>query len=55
MSHEFVAQLLGMVGVAVGVYAGIRADIASMRARIEIMKEDLQRAHDRIDLINRIK
>ena len=53
MTPEFLAQLLGMVGVAVGVYAGIRADIASMRARIELMKEDLDRAHDRIDSITR--
>ena len=42
MTHEIVLQLLGPVGAAVGVYVGIRADLAILRAGLE-------HAHKRID------
>lgn len=48
MSQELL-QLLGMAGMAVGVYAGIRADLAALRAKIEHAHEDARLAHKRID------
>lgn len=48
MTQEFMIQLLSMAGGAVGVYAGIRADIAAMRVRLEHVSKEVQRAHERI-------
>lgn len=54
MTQDFLIQLLSMAGAAVGVYAGIRADIAAMRAGLEHVSREVARAHDRIsDLMDR--
>ena len=41
--------LLGPVGAAFGVYAGIRADLARLHDRTERAQKVAERAHDRID------
>lgn len=51
MSHETIMQMLGMVGMAIGVYAGIRADLAALRAKIEHAHEDARLAHKRLDAL----
>lgn len=49
MNGELLLQMLGTVGIAVGVYAGIRADLAALRAKIEHAHEDARTANRRID------
>ena len=54
MTQDFLIQLLGPVGAAIGVYAGIRADIAAMRASLAHVSDEVRRAHERIsDLMDR--
>lgn len=42
-------ELIGYLGACVAVYAGIRADLASLRAKIEATSASTERAHARID------
>jgi hypothetical protein len=42
-------QLLAILGGAVGVYAGIRADLARIHERVEVALKAVERAHVRID------
>jgi outer membrane murein-binding lipoprotein Lpp len=49
MSNDLLGQLLGYAGAAVAVYAGIRADLAALRAKIEHAHDDARLAHKRID------
>lgn len=52
MSNELIAQVLGVVCGGVDVYAGIRADLAAMHAKVDMVIESLARAHQRIDEIS---
>lgn len=52
MSPE-VLQLLNMACMAVGVYTGIRMDLAAMRVKIEHAQAEASRANDRIDQFER--
>lgn len=49
MTTDILLNLLGMAGVGVGVYAGIRADIARLHERVESALHAAHRAHERID------
>ena len=49
MTPEVLVQLLGPVGAAVAVYAGIRADLAALRVTAQEAREAAQLAHRRID------
>jgi len=40
---------MGMTGAAVAVYAGIRADLAAMKAQLEGVTHSANHAHRRID------
>jgi hypothetical protein len=44
-------QVLAPVAAAVGVYAGIRVDLARLYERSDANQKDAKRAHDRIDAI----
>lgn len=46
---ENIMNLIGIAGVGVGVYAGIRADLASLHVKVEQALQAAARAHDRID------
>jgi outer membrane murein-binding lipoprotein Lpp len=46
---EWVLQVLGMAGAAVGIYAGIRADLAAIRVMAESAANEANQAHARID------
>lgn len=49
MTAEFVLQLIAIAGVGIGVYAGIRADIAGLHVKVEQALKAAERAHARID------
>jgi outer membrane murein-binding lipoprotein Lpp len=49
MIPEWLLQLGGMVIGGAGIYAGIRADLAAMHAKIEAASSSATRAHQRID------
>lgn len=56
MDWNLVIQLISGVGAAIGVYIGIRIDLARMHekitaanARIDSNVSDINKAHDRID------
>ena len=49
MTPEVLLQLLGPVGAALGVYVGIRADLAALRVTAQEAKETAKLAHRRID------
>jgi hypothetical protein len=49
MIPEWLMQLGGMVIGGAGLYAGIRADLAAMHARIEIAQREASSANERID------
>lgn len=51
MSPEILVQLLGAVGVGVGVYAAIRADLARLGLLAQHAHESARDAHRRIDRI----
>ena len=53
MSNELVGQILGYAGAAVAVYAGIRADLAALRAKVEHAQDAARMAHARIDAMGR--
>jgi hypothetical protein len=42
-------QLLGVGGVAVGMYAGIRADLAALHVKADHAWQSAKQAHRRID------
>lgn len=42
-------QILGPLFGAIAAYAAIRADLAALRARVEMIETALERAHERID------
>ena len=44
-------QALGYAGVCVAVYAGIKADLASLHVKVEQAINTAEKAHDRIDQI----
>jgi hypothetical protein len=46
---DWVLQILGIAGSGAAVYAGIRADLAAMRERIETLTSGMNHAHRRID------
>lgn len=46
---EWVAQLLGVLGGAVGAYAAIRADLARLGAEVKNAAAAADKAHNRID------
>ena len=50
MSSEFLLQLLSMAGVGIGVYAGIRADLAALHVKVDNAVKAAERAHARLDL-----
>lgn len=49
MIPEWLMQLGGIVVGGAGLYAGIRADLAAMHAKIEAATNTAQSAHARID------
>lgn len=49
MTPDFILQLLAIAGVGVGVYAGIRADMAALHVRCEQAVKSAERAHVRLD------
>ncbi len=51
MIPEWLMQLGGIVVGGAGLYAGIRADLAAMHAKIEGATASASRAHQRIDEI----
>lgn len=46
---EWVFQIIGMVATGVGIYAGIRADIAALHVKADMAHEAAHQAHQRID------
>ncbi len=48
---EWLMQALGYAGVCVAVYAGIKADLASLHVKVEQAINTAEKAHDRIDQI----
>jgi hypothetical protein len=48
---EWALQVVGIVASAAAVYAGIRADLASIRVKAEAAAEAAKDAHRRIDSI----
>lgn len=48
---SFVSPLLGALAGGVGVYVGIRSDIAHLKARVEHAEKSTDQAHTRIDSI----
>jgi hypothetical protein len=42
ISVETILQVLAVAGVPVGVYAAVRADLASLKVRIERAEKDIQ-------------
>jgi hypothetical protein len=49
MIPDWLMQLGGIVIGGAGLYAGIRADLSAMHARIEATANDVTNAHKRID------
>lgn len=49
MSPEFLLQLVSIVAVGVGVYGGIRADLARIHEKAEYAGREAERANRRID------
>lgn len=49
MMAEWLPHFLGYLVAAAAVYAGIRADLASIRVRAEMAAEAAKGAHQRID------
>lgn len=51
---EWVLQVLAVLGVGVGAYAAIRADLAALHVKADMAAKSADQAHQRIDsLINR--
>lgn len=48
---SFISPLLGALAGGVGVYVGIRSDIAHLKARVEHAEKSSDQAHTRIDSI----
>lgn len=46
---DWVLQVLGMAGVGVGVYAGIKADLAALHEKVKNADRAAQEAHRRLD------
>jgi len=55
MFSEFFGIALASISGGVAVYVGIRSDLAEMRARITIVEKVSDKAHDRIDNLDRCK
>lgn len=53
MIPEWLMQVGGMIlggaGAGVGLYVGIRTDLASMKVKVDVAAADAARAHARID------
>jgi hypothetical protein len=49
VTPDLLLQLFGTACVGVGVYAGIRADIASLHVKVATALRAVERAHERID------
>jgi hypothetical protein len=54
-SADFILQLIIGIGSAVGVYAGIKSDLAVTREKAEIANRRADEAHTRIDDLFRRK
>ncbi len=51
---EWIFQIIGMVVTGIGVYAGIKADLAALHVKADMAHEAANQAHTRIDaLLNR--
>jgi hypothetical protein len=48
---EMVLQLLAVLGVGVGAYAAIRADLAALHVKADAAAKSADQAHARIDSI----
>lgn len=48
---EWAFQLAGLIGAAVAVYTGIRADIRGIHEQVKHASESANEAHKRIDAI----
>lgn len=48
---DWIVQVLGYGGMIVGVYAGIRADLARLHERVSVAIKAAERAHERIDAL----
>lgn len=46
---EFMLELVIAIGSALGTYAAIRADLATLHERTKNMKDAVETAHSRID------
>lgn len=52
---EWIVQLAGPVLAAVGVYAGIRVDLAISKERATNALNEANRAHNRIDQLQQVR
>ena len=48
---EWILQVIGMMGVGVGAYAAIRADLAALHARVDSAASAAESAHRRLDTL----
>lgn len=48
---ETILQLVAVVGVGVGAYAAIRADLAALHVKADQAAKSADKAHERIDAI----
>jgi threonine/homoserine/homoserine lactone efflux protein len=49
LTNEFVLQIIMSIGAAVGVYAGIKSDLAVTREKAQNAQSNASLAHRRID------
>lgn len=49
MNHELLLQVAVMLATGGAMYGAIRADLRSMRERLERHETDITRAHERMD------
>lgn len=49
MMPEWIFQVIGMAGTAAAVYAGIKADLATLHNKADSAIFQAQKAHERID------
>lgn len=49
MTHELLMQVAVMIATGGALYGAIRADLRSLRERIERHESDITRVHERLD------
>lgn len=49
MNHDLLLQIAVMLATGGAMYGAIRADLRSMRERLERHESDITRAHERMD------